>query len=196
MINSLYGTLQVMESNRIWLLSEGGIEWDIAVSSRTIHYLTKDQGDQKLVRLYTHLYHKDDVHLLFGFATIQERLLFRSLLRVNGIGPRNALQILSHLEVEQIVAEIEQGSYQLLHSVPGIGEKSAQRIVLSLKGSVNLSSSPAADIEQALVEMGYSRSTVQRTLAQILKTSSSKKYSSQSDYESAILQLALQELGK
>ena len=196
MINSLYGTLQIVENNRIWLLSEGGIEWDIAVSSRTIHSLTKEQEAQRAVRLYTHLYHKDDIHLLFGFATIQERHLFRNLLRVNGIGPRHALQILSHLEMERVIEEIAQGRYQLLHSVPGIGEKSAQRIVLTLKGSVNLSSSAASDIEQALVEMGYSRAAVQRVLAHLLKALSSKKYPSQSDYESALLQQALQELNK
>ena len=92
------------------------------------------------------------------------------------------------------MGEIEQGSYQLLRSVPGIGEKSAQRIVLTLKGTVNLHSSSTGDIEQALVEMGYSRSAVQRVLVHLLRDYSSQKYPSQRDYESAVLQRALQEL--
>ena len=193
MINSLYGTVSVIESTRLYLRSEGGIEWDIAVSAKTSHAFQETTAP---IRLLVHLYHKDDSHLLFGFVDSLERQVFRSLLKVSGVGPRLAIQILSHLEAETLQKEIGQGNYQLLRSVPGIGEKSAQRIVLTLKGSVAFhTEQPVSDIEQALIDMGYQRSSVQRTVTRLHKEVRSDDFPSAVEYESEIMHRALQELG-
>jgi Holliday junction DNA helicase RuvA len=116
------------------------------------------------VTLLTHLVVREDAHLLYGFGTDRERVTFRQLLKVNGIGAKSALSILSGLSVEDLVQAVALQETGLLTRVPGIGKKTAERLLLELKDkfsieglavSANAPKSAAADILNALVSLGY-----------------------------------------
>ena len=116
------------------------------------------------ITLLTHLVVREDAQLLYGFGTDRERVTFRQLLKVNGIGAKSALSILSGLSVEDLVQAVALQETGLLTRVPGIGKKTAERLLLELKdkfsieglaASANASKSAAADILNALVSLGY-----------------------------------------
>jgi Holliday junction DNA helicase RuvA len=116
------------------------------------------------VTLLTHLVVREDAHLLYGFGTDRERVTFRQLLKVNGIGAKSALSILSGLSVEDLIQAVALQETGLLTRVPGIGKKTAERLLLELKdkfsieglaASANAPKSAAADILNALVSLGY-----------------------------------------
>ena len=116
------------------------------------------------VTLLTHLAVREDAHLLYGFGTDRERVTFRQLLKVNGIGAKSALSILSGLSVEDLIQAVALQETGLLTRVPGIGKKTAERLLLELKDkfsieglavSANAPKSVAADILNALVSLGY-----------------------------------------
>jgi len=131
--------------------------------------------------LFTHLSIRDDAHVLYGFGTNQERETFRQLIKVSGIGARTALSILSGLNVDELAAAIEQEDSNTLTQVPGIGKKTAQRLLLELRGklaSINpipegLSSPSQAapqkrsDIEHALLALGYNQKEINRVLKEL-----------------------------
>jgi Holliday junction DNA helicase RuvA len=107
---------------------------------------------------------REDAQLLYGFGTERERSTFRQLLKVNGIGAKSALSILSGLSVEDLMQAVALQETVLLTRVPGIGKKTAERLLLELKdkfsieglaGSVNAPKSAAADVLNALVALGY-----------------------------------------
>lgn len=114
--------------------------------------------------LLTHFVVREDAQLLYGFGTERERSTFRQLLKVNGIGAKSALSILSGLSVEDLMQAVALQETGLLTRVPGIGKKTAERLLLELKdkfsieglaGSVNAPKSAAADVLNALVALGY-----------------------------------------
>jgi len=115
------------------------------------------------VTLLTHLVVREDAHLLYGFGTDRERATFRQLLKVNGIGAKSALSILSGLSVEDLAQAVALQETGLLTRVPGIGKKTAERLLLELKdkfsveglSSVNAPKSAASDVLNALVTLGY-----------------------------------------
>ncbi|NCA26925.1 MAG: Holliday junction branch migration protein RuvA [Methylophilaceae bacterium] len=115
------------------------------------------------VTLLTHLVVREDAHLLYGFGTDRERATFRQLLKVNGIGAKSALSILSGLSVEDLAQAVALQETGLLTRVPGIGKKTAERLLLELKdkfsveglSSVNAPKSAASDVLNALVALGY-----------------------------------------
>lgn len=117
------------------------------------------------VTLLTHLVVREDAHVLFGFATAEERNAFRQLIRISGVGPRTALSILSGLSVSDLVQAVARQEVARLVKVPGIGKKTAERLLLELKGkmadAIHDGPSPPTtavhdDIAQALVALGYS----------------------------------------
>jgi holliday junction DNA helicase RuvA len=120
-------------------------------------------GDK--VHLHTHLYVREDIIALYGFASADELALFQNLISVSGIGPKAALAFLSTLNVEQLASAIVGGNVDLLTQVPGIGKKMAGRVVLELKGKLEKGwagvVTPAltpedADVVAALTTLGYS----------------------------------------
>jgi len=120
-------------------------------------------GDK--VHLHTHLYVREDIIAIYGFASADELALFQNLISVSGIGPKAALAFLSTLNVEQLVSAIVSGNVDLLTQVPGIGKKMAGRVVLELKGKLEKgwagAVTPAltpddADVVAALTTLGYS----------------------------------------
>jgi len=119
-------------------------------------------GDK--VALLTHLVVREDAHQLFGFLTAPERATFRQLIRISGIGPRTALSILSGLSVAELSQAVAQQQAARLVKVPGIGKKTAERLLLELKGKLGpelpagaaaIVDDAQADIVQALVALGY-----------------------------------------
>ena len=161
MITALEGILESRTNNSA-LVKVGPITLNVFVSTTTLSWLGNPGS---IVRLHTYLYIREDNIALYGFASREELQLFQSLLTVSSIGPRNALGILSVLNPEQLVAAIEGGNDGLLSQVPGIGKKTAGRIILELKGKLEkawgVAISPSltggdTDIVAALTGLGYS----------------------------------------
>lgn len=118
------------------------------------------------IALLTHFVVREDAQLLYGFGTERERATFRQLLKVNGIGAKSALSILSGLSVEDLIQAIALQETGLLTRVPGVGKKTAERLLLELKdkfsiegltGAGNLPKSAASDVLNALVSLGYNK---------------------------------------
>ena len=146
------------------LLDCQGVGYEIEVPMTTFFDLP-DEGSE--VSLLTHLVVREDAHLLFGFATTSERHMFRQLIKVNGIGAKVALSILSSIESNELTNAIKTGDTNMLIKIPGIGKKTAERLVLELKDRVkDIEVTQASknvitnidDIENALISLGYSAS--------------------------------------
>ena len=160
MIGRINGTL--LEKNPPQVLVEAhGVGYELDVPMSTFYNLP-DTG-QKVV-LHTHLVVREDAHLLFGFATDAERRAFRQLLKVTGIGARIALSVLSGLSVGELAQAVTLQDVGRLTKVPGIGKKTAERLLLELKGKlgaelagVDAQRQPAAasDVLNALLALGY-----------------------------------------
>src|SRR5262245_25772190 len=118
-------------------------------------------GSGEAVSLYTHLVVREDAHTLYGFATLQERATFRQLIRISGIGARTALAVLSGLSVGDLAQAVTLQDAATLTRIPGIGKKTAERLLLELKGKlvetpVSAGTQQASDVVNALVALGYS----------------------------------------
>lgn len=160
MIGRLAGTLTDKSPPQVLVDVQGiGYELDVPMST---FYTLPAVGQQ--VTLLTHLVVREDAHVLFGFATPGERATFRQLIRISGIGPRTALAILSGLSVAELAQAVSLQESGRLVKVPGIGKKTAERLLLEMRGKLGAElSRPAAvtnaaqaDILQALMALGYS----------------------------------------
>ncbi len=138
-----------------------GVGYEIDVPMSTLYQLPAVGAD---ILLFTHLTVREDAHLLFGFATEQERTVFRQLLKISGVGARTALSVLSGLSVADLHAAVSTQDSARLTTVPGIGKKTAERLLLELKDKfhITVSATQAAgvshasrDIVNALLSLGY-----------------------------------------
>ena len=144
------------------LIDCNGVGYECEVPMSTF-YLLPQVGDK--VTLLTHFVVREDAQLLFGFGTNQERLMFRQLLKVNGIGAKSALAILSGLSIDELIQAVSLQEAGLLTRVPGIGKKTAERLLLELKDKFTLDSalsingsgmaSISQDVLNALITLGY-----------------------------------------
>jgi Holliday junction DNA helicase RuvA len=161
MIGRLSGTL--LEKNPPQLLLDvQGVAYEVDVPMSTFYNLPAT-GER--VTLYTHLVVREDAHLLFGFGSENERHAFRQLTKVNGIGARTALSVLSGLSVAELAHAITMQESGRLTKIPGIGKKTAERILLELKDklgaqlttAVGINRTPPAssDVLNALFALGY-----------------------------------------
>ena len=175
MIASLHGKIESLGTD--WaVINVGGIGFQVYMPTSTMSTLGTT-GEE--VKLYTHLYLKEDSVALYGFSTADELGLFQILITVSGLGPRLALAMLSAMNVEKLTMAIATGSTDLLTVIPGIGKKVANRIILELKEKIGAGwiSAPAAlaqentDVLAALTSLGYSVSEANRAVA-TLPTSS------------------------
>jgi Holliday junction DNA helicase RuvA len=162
MIGSLRGTLLDLKPDRC-LVEVGGVGYLCLISLQTYSALNRAQGE---VRLHIHTHVREDILSLIGFAAAEERELFHKLTGISGIGPRVALQVLSRYPVAELKAAIGAGDLPKLTAIPGVGKKTAERILLELKGSLqdlvaSAAASPAQDAVSALVNLGYSVKTAQ-----------------------------------
>jgi Holliday junction DNA helicase RuvA len=159
MFNSLTGTVTGRGPNTLYL-STGGVEWEIEVSGNTLRRLATEES----VRVYTHLHHREDQMRLYGFASVEERHVFMELTRVSGIGPRAAIKILSSAAPDSLIRMLEAEDVDGLSSLPGIGKKTSQKIILALRGKLVAGGGPRggvhAEIIDGLMEMGFDKTRV------------------------------------
>jgi Holliday junction DNA helicase RuvA len=162
MIGRLAGVL--LEKNPPQLLLDvQGVAYEVDVPMSTFYNLP-NTGDR--LTLFTHLVVREDAHLLYGFGSEAERRTFRQLLKVNGIGPRIALAVLSGLSVAELAQAVTLQESGRLTKIPGIGKKTAERLLLELKDKlganltqtvgINKTPPPSSDILNALLSLGYS----------------------------------------
>jgi holliday junction DNA helicase RuvA len=131
-------------------------------------------GVGEVARVFTHLVHREDSMRLYGFLDQAERALFLDLLRVEGVGPRGALKMLSGVDRERFAAALDSDDVDALSSIPGVGKKTAQKIILALKGKLTPAGeqqgrSAEDDIVTALVGMGFDRRTAKAAVSAGLK---------------------------
>jgi Holliday junction DNA helicase RuvA len=132
------------------------------------------------VTLFVHQVVREDAHLLYGFATREERNMFRMLLKVNGVGPKMALAILSGMEADAFAACVRQNDVATLTRIPGVGKKTAERLVMELRdrvgdgpsglpafGGVELPATPERDAITALIALGYKAAEAERAVGRI-----------------------------
>ncbi len=167
MFNSLSGLLSGQKPGLIFVTT-GGIEWELESSAFTQRALS---GDRE-VRVFTHLYHREDQMRLYGFAEEQERRVFLELLKVSGIGPRAALKILSATSPSSLIALLESEDVEGLSKLPGIGKKTAQKVILTLRGSLvaeaGEQSTLSNELLESLVEMGFEKGRAGRVVTRLL----------------------------
>ena len=128
MIGCLIGEVLALEAPTVHL-NVNGVGYEIDTPLSTFCQLQKGQK----VTLWTHLAVREDAQLLYGFSNAQEKTIFRTLLKVNGVGPKMALGILSTLSVEMLVHTVENGDVKTLVKVPGVGAKTAERLMIELR---------------------------------------------------------------
>ena len=158
MFNSVNGIVNAKGAEAVLLLS-GYIEWEITMPTNDIQQLSLNNES----RILTWLYHKDDQMKLFGFVNEKRRATFLELLKVEGIGPKGAVKIMGGISQEDLEKALENSDIARLEAVPGLGKKTAQKMLLSLKGKlvqsqeINSISSRYNDLVEALSAMGYDR---------------------------------------
>ena len=169
MFNSVRGKITGKLSDSVYILS-GGIEWDISVPATDISRLPRigEEG-----RVFTWLYHREDQMKLYGFADDARRATFLELLKVEGIGPKGALKILGGIGQEELENALETEDLARLEAVPGLGKKTAQKMILALKGKLvrvqAVPESPYGEFVEALIGMGYDRKAAIEALGQAEK---------------------------
>lgn len=173
MFNSILGTVSEIQDDGI-CLDTGSIEWFILMPSKAIEKMTLDSE----IRIYTYLQHHENLMQLFGFSSKNERLLFLDLIKVNGIGPKQAIKILSSVEPPAFVEMLENSDADGLRKIPGIGKVTAQKILLTLKGKLTTEKDftttdetfEYADILTALTEMGFDRNASKNAIIKQVKS--------------------------
>lgn len=176
MIGCLIGEVFALEAPTV-LLNVNGVGYEVDTPLSTFCQLQKGQK----TTLWTHLVVREDAQQLFGFAEPREKTIFRTLLKVNGVGPRMALGILSTLSVELLIHTVEHEDVNTLIKVPGVGKKTAERLMIELrdrfKAMANSSTSSAttqiqftgnsavAEAEAALQSLGFKPLEAQKIVA-------------------------------
>lgn len=154
-----------------------GIGFHTLISLNTFSHL-KDEGSQ--LTLLTHLIVREDAQLLYGFSTDAERELFKHLIQVSGVGPNTALLILSAMGAKELKSVIASGDFLSLKRIKGIGEKTAQRIVIDLQNKVDkvetgIFSTPGNTIRNealsALLLLGFQRIAAEKAIDKVISTS-------------------------
>jgi holliday junction DNA helicase RuvA len=175
MIGFLKGRLAIKQPPAL-MVDVNGVGYELEAPMSTFYGLPA-AGEP--VALYTHLVVREDAHILFGFGTESERRLFRGLLKVSGVGPKIALGILSGASVEDFLRIVEAEDVAMLTRIPGIGRKTAERVIIEMRDSVQKLAAPApregsvlgvaattpqSEAFAALVALGYKAAEVTRLL--------------------------------
>jgi Holliday junction DNA helicase RuvA len=157
-IGSLRGKLAVKRPEEV-VVEAAGVGYQVLVGANTLSELP-DEGKEVFLHIYTHM--RDDAIELFGFASDEEKRVFKSLLGISGIGPKVALSIVASLSHEDFLKAVESEDIALLTKVPGLGKKTAHRLVLELRGKLPSKEQPRdrtfEDTVSALVNLGYKKS--------------------------------------
>ena len=160
MIGKLTGTLSDKNPPEL-VVDCHGVGYEVNVPMSTFYNLP---GLGETVTLLTHFVVREDAQILYGFGTAAERAAFRQLIKISGVGPRTALSVLSGMSVAELAQAVTRQEAGRIVKVPGIGKKTAERLLLELKGKLgadigvpaSVASDAQSDIMQALVALGYS----------------------------------------
>ena len=172
MIGWLSGTVRQLDPVGIVLLDTGGVGYEIHLSLQT---LVRLQADER-AELFIHTHVREDQITLFGFSSPKERALFRRLTTVSGIGARLGLNLMSGMPIDELVRAIEHGDDAAIAHTPGIGKKTAQRLILELRGKLTghdaagIPAQPAdgaaEDVRSALINLGYRPAQIDPAITQ------------------------------
>jgi Holliday junction DNA helicase RuvA len=154
MISHLSGTLLAKHATSV-IVDVGGVGYEVTIPVTTFYDLGETNSPVRL-NVYTHV--REDALQLFGFRTLRERELFTLLISVSGIGPKSAVAMLSGMSADEIVMAIRTNNYARLTSIPGVGRKTAERLVIELRDKMAALSSPALEQELAAGASGASQS--------------------------------------
>ncbi len=186
MIGRLTGKLAAKNPPEL-LIDVNGVGYEVSAPMSTIYQLP-EQG--QAVVLYIHFVVREDAQLLYGFATEKERALFRALIKVNGVGPKIGLAVLSSLSADTFVQCVADGDIKLLAQTPGVGKKTAERLIVEMRDKLlnwnsnhadalslstfNPMTAPGVsgaqkDAIDALVSLGYKAVDISKTVAQLVK---------------------------
>jgi len=181
MIAHLSGTLLAKQATSV-ILDVGGVGYEVTIPLSTFYDL-EDLGSQIQLRIYTYV--REDALQLFGFKTAREREVFLRLISVSGVGPKLGITMLSGMNADEIIHSIRTNNLARLTSIPGVGKKTAERLVLDLRDKISALSSPALDQEigaspdaqaaqspdsiredalSALLNFGYQKSSAEKAL--------------------------------
>ena len=184
MIGRLKGKL-IEKSPPFLLVDVQGVGYEVQAPMTSIYPLP---AIGEMVVLHTHLSVSENAHLLFAFYTQDERRLFRALIKVNGVGPKMALAILSGISVEEFIRSISAGHSDVLVKVPGVGKKTAERLIIEMQDRLKdwelpessqlsqtvssnmLTNTITTDAEGALIALGYKPVEASKVIAQVMKT--------------------------
>ena len=128
------------------VIEVGGVGYEVTIPVTTFYDL-EEAGQNVSLRIYTHV--REDTLQLFGFKTLRERELFQMLISVSGIGPKSAVAMLSGMSADEIVTAIRQSNYARITSIPGVGRKTAERLVIELRDKMASLSGPALEEQVA-----------------------------------------------
>ena len=178
MIAHLRGQILRKSPNTV-VLDCNGVGYELAISVATFTEIGTEGAE---ARLHVHTHVREDAFLLFGFHEMAEKRLFEKLLTISGIGPKLAITVLSGIDAERLVGAIRGGDHATLTNIPGIGKKTAERVVLELKDKLDdmAGYTPAADAKpslgavaedvlSALVNLGYPRPIAQKAVESAAK---------------------------
>lgn len=190
MIGRLHGKILEKSPPEI-VLDVQGVGYELLLPM-TSFYNLPSLGEE--TTLFTHLVVREDAHLLFGFAQKQDRTLFRELIKTNGVGPKLALAILSAMSVSQFATAVEQEELAKLTKIPGVGRKTAERLLVELKGKfkgieqselfdepnkdrivANHTPEPSDEAIEALIALGYKTSDAEKMVKKVNKTGASSE---------------------
>lgn len=189
MIGRLRGSVAAKTGETV-LLDVGGVGYEIALTPRALNDMPP-LGDEAV--LHTHQHVREDVLALFGFTSGHERDVFRALLGASGVGPKLALAILATLTPSELRAAVGSGDVAALEAVPGVGKRTAQKLVLELRprldagdGDLPGEGGEATEARAALESLGFGSAEIREALKQVPPEASTEE----------MLQLALQNLGR
>lgn len=185
MISRLCGQL-LAKTPPVVLVDVNGVGYDVFVPMTTLYQLA-EPGEQ--VTLFTHLVVREDAQLLYGFASTRDRELFRTLIKVNGVGPKMALAIMSGMEAAELLQCVRSNNLKALSQIPGVGKKTAERLVIELRdklaewednttvtagkpATMSVREDAAGEAESALVALGYKPAEATRLVGKVIANTS------------------------
>lgn len=167
MIGYISGSVKFIETSHV-IIDVNGVGYELQCSTNTLGDL--ELGSQSALWVHTHV--REDALLLFGFSSQVEKKLFESLLKVSGIGPKMAIQILSGASLDYIIDAIESKNIEALTDLPKVGKKTAEQMILTLKGKLVMDTPAAAtsgseELVSALVNLGFKPAIIQDVVKKI-----------------------------
>lgn len=207
MIGRLRGKLAAKHAPEL-LLDVNGVGYEV-FAPMTTFYRLGSLGDE--VTLHIHQVVREDAHLLFGFFTQEERSLFRELIKVNGVGPKLALGVLSGIETDAFIRCVHDGDVSTLVRIPGIGKKTAERLVVEMRDRIkaigdleskggapsfitSAPATPAQDAQSALEALGYKPPEAAKAIAAVVKAAAASQEDGLASEE--LIRRALRSLAK